>query len=61
MDNLRPPPPFSFEGNLSHAWKVWKKHFTTVSGYGELSRQIHSEPIPDHISTPRYAQEKRYI
>ena len=27
MDNLRPPPPFSFEGNLSHAWKVWEKHF----------------------------------
>ena len=27
MDNLRPPPPFSFEGNLSRAWKIWEKHF----------------------------------
>ena len=27
MDNLRPPPPFWFEGNVSHGWKTWQKHF----------------------------------
>ena len=27
MDNLKPPPPFAFEGNLSHGWKVWSRHF----------------------------------
>ena len=27
MDKLRPPPPFSFEGNVSHGWKTWQKHF----------------------------------
>ncbi len=27
MDSLRPPPPCSFEGNLSHWWKTWEKHF----------------------------------
>jgi hypothetical protein len=30
MDNLRPPPPISFEGNLSHVWKTWEKHFHFV-------------------------------
>ena len=27
MDKLRPPPPFSFEGNVSQGWKIWQKHF----------------------------------
>ena len=27
MDNLKPPPPFSFEGNISQSWKSWKKAF----------------------------------
>ena len=27
MDKLRPPPPFSFEGNVSQGWKTWQKHF----------------------------------
>ncbi|CAB4026344.1 Hypothetical predicted protein, partial [Paramuricea clavata] len=27
MDKLQPPPPFSFEGNVSHGWKIWEKHF----------------------------------
>ena len=27
MHQLRPPPPFSFEGNVFHGWKTWQKHF----------------------------------
>ncbi len=27
MEKLRPPPPFSFEGNVSEGWKIWQKHF----------------------------------
>jgi hypothetical protein len=27
MDKLQPPTPFSIEGNVSHGWKIWEKHF----------------------------------
>ena len=27
MDHLKPPSAFSFEGNISKAWKSWKKAF----------------------------------
>ena len=27
INKLQPPPPFLFEGNLSHGWKIWQKHF----------------------------------
>eukprot|EP00794_Sanderia_malayensis_P014552 gene14552-16054_t len=27
MDKLEPPSPFSFDGNVSHGWKKWSKHF----------------------------------
>ena len=27
MDKLEPPSPFSFDGNVSHRWKKWSKHF----------------------------------
>ena len=27
MDKLEPPQVFSFDGNLSHSWKLWLKHF----------------------------------
>ena len=27
MDKLEPPQSFSFEGNVSHGWKLWLKHF----------------------------------
>ena len=27
MVKLRPPPPYSFEGNVSEGWKIWQKHF----------------------------------
>ena len=27
MDKLEPPQAFSFDGNVSHSWKLWLKHF----------------------------------
>ena len=27
MDKLEPPHAFSFDGNVSHSWKLWLKHF----------------------------------
>ena len=27
MDQLKPPAPFGFEGNISEKWKIWKKSF----------------------------------
>ena len=27
MDKLEPPQAFSFDGNVSHSWKRWLKHF----------------------------------
>ena len=27
MEKLEPPQAFSFDGNVSHNWKLWLKHF----------------------------------
>ena len=27
MDKQEPPQAFTFEGNVSHSWKLWLKHF----------------------------------
>ena len=27
LDKLEPPQAFSFDGNVSHSWKIWLKHF----------------------------------
>ena len=27
MDKLEPPQAFSFDGNVSHSWKLWLKHY----------------------------------
>ena len=27
MDKIEPPKVFSFDGNVSHRWKLWFKHF----------------------------------
>ena len=43
MDKLEPPPPFVFEGNLSHGWKTWSKHldfFLTATESDEKPNKV---------------------
>ena len=53
MDKLEPPPPFVFEGNLSHGWKTWSKHldfFPTATESDEKPNKVKTSILLSCIS-----------
>ena len=59
MDKLRPPPPFSFEGNVSHGWKIRQKHFQFFLTATESDTK--SDKIKTSILLPCIGQKGRDI
>ena len=52
MDKLEPPPPFVFEGNLSHGWKTWSKHldfFLTATESDEKPNKVKTSILLSYI------------
>ena len=59
MDKLEPPQAFSFDGNVSHSWKLWLKHFDFY--LAKTEKDTKGEKIKTSIFLTYIGQKRREI
>ena len=59
MDKSEPPQAFTFDGNVSHSWKLWLRHFDFILAATEKVKDTKGDKIKTSIFLTCIGQKGR--